>query len=918
MTKPPTLSVSETSKLEGTDGSTSAGVSKAERPSIALLIPWSCREGFTNDVCGLPGDKYGCWRYRETALNHSVDDKGIKPRSFDEVHADLVAWIVFESPLDGSAIEARVEATKPVFDGSHHQAVFGFTKAGLDAFRKKESGDYPNYVQFLGSREGLEKEVNIKNWLREKNDEEDLLGLSDCFGQFTFVPQKIRNEAFKLNDYWTLSELIRSYLNHNHDCRFRREESVRGVGITMCKVGVELSKTPVLVASDETTEDEAEDLLSASQITFSYVDTESRTLKKLPQWSIGNQDVVVGGYLRTLSDDYFVPLHVGRDQAEEGFVNFASSLSRGGRRNVLPSEVGKSFLSFSMGEISAYLLHWLLLRIFAASAQSDQFIKSFDRWRQSLIDPNSPHASYFNTLLNEPVVVPVDRNIFKDAVRELNEAGRDFAVYEKPIAFGEALEFLGLSKANRSERIHATFKFLTRFFNPDTSDQSFKYLPMYRNLDWAESLLTQLYDSSSEADKIEAAIACMANASGITTEENRKELATEELRKHSERCVFPIADVLANRPYWNELPFYYIFPLWEETIRDDLSRPSRRPVIFAHVFTRALRSSSEVTLPSEKEILTIGEQLQSALLPAGAAIAHDFYNRERKRIERSDQERRTAWTQARAWAHEVKNYTSPIITDLGHPALSDVQNVSEDARVIIARARRAMLILNAASKAIQLAISKLANTAKTDEELEELPHEYAREIVEAVLQYLLNYRVETLGRSFLIKWEPHYDSAQAIERLSKILRAIRKTLDSQDIERTILGDRVIIGVIALLREVIGNIRMDSPYESPGVIDISYSFINGENDSLILDLVQHQVETIGGEEFPDDPPGVKMANELLGENCAKFGSIKTIKTESIPRPNGKGIDVYYRVQIKFALSKKGYVQSRRSWYESTKN
>lgn len=899
--------------------------SPQDEADVFLLIPASSREGFTERVCGLPGNEEGCWRYREVKYKNFVleIDKGIKPAK-DNDQSELAAWLVFELPKQleqdrsmEDQYETIVSREKPEMKPGYHQMFFGFTPEGLEALKKInredfqaqcESVNFPNYVEYWGWSNEENKHLNIRNWLR---DEGSGPGLSDYFGRLTFVEKDIKKPSLQLDVKCRLSDLLREYLNHNQGCKFRRDPETRGIGITLCKAEIGIGKVSASKSDSN--------LLNACAISFSYADPDTLDIKPLPKWNIGCHNPVLEKLQRS-PDNYFKPLPVFRAAGtDKNDINFAMCLSRDGRHFILPSEVGKSFLSFPVGEIASYLLHWFLLRIFAENSECNvNFVAAFETWRNALGNEDDEHLALFARLLEMPVTLPVDENVFTDKV--LNLQAKDspdkemyssvypdptpltyLGVYPDPTPLGQALETLSLGIDKHYAWIYSTIEFLKTFFSAQTADEKLVSLPMYQPLNWSrDESLDKIGGATSRTEALEAIFACMANSSGLTT----AEAAKDELPRHVQRCVFPIAEVLSTRQFDNELPFYYIFPLWEDVIKNQ-----RRPIVFAHVFTRALTPTSDSLSLDRQAIFTTGSTLQRLLLPAGAAIAHDFYNRERKKIERSDQQRKTAWTQARAWAHEVKNYTSPIITDLGHSALGDVQNVSEEARVIIARARRAMLILNAASKAIQLAISKLANISKADEELEELPREYAREIVEAVLQYLLNYRVETLSKNLIFKWEPHYSSHKAIEKLSDILRAIGKKLDRQDIERTVLGDKVVIGVIALLREVIGNIRMDSPYESPGIINISYSFINQDNDWLVLDLLQDQVETVEGEEMPDEYPGVKMANELLGENCAKFGSIKSIKTLSIPRPEGKVFDVRYRVQVKFALSKKSYSQNK---------
>jgi hypothetical protein len=115
-----------------------------------------------------------------------------------------------------------------------------------------------------------------------------------------------------------------------------------------------------------------------------------------------------------------------------------------------------------------------------------------------------------------------------------------------------------------------------------------------------------------------------------------------------------------------------------------------------------------------------------------------------------------------------------------------------------------------------------------------------------------------------------------------------------------LSDGLVIWVIALLREVIWNIRIGLPYTQPGVVNISYDFTE-ENNLLTLTLLQQQVQKTEREVMREEPAGVKMANELLGFQGAGFGSIELIGTYSNKRADSKGVDVVYTTNVTFALS-----------------
>jgi len=349
------------------------------------------------------------------------------------------------------------------------------------------------------------------------------------------------------------------------------------------------------------------------------------------------------------------------------------------------------------------------------------------------------------------------------------------------------------------------------------------------------------------------------------------------------------------------MTLYYVFPLWEDAIRDDTGAEWRGPVIFAHVFTRALLS-----FPDIKTIIETGEQLQSVLLPAGAAIAHDYYNKERKSVEGLRLAQETAWKLARAWAHEVKNYTAPVIDELDNPILSDKRIVTtEKARDTIARSRRTILILNAASTAVQLSlggrVGKSGVKASERDALKRLPRESAEGIVEYALQYLLNYRADVLRAEFNLRWTPNYTTDQSLDQLAILLNKKER----QD-EKKILSDNRLIWVIALLREVVWNIRIDDPFTEPpdelGTVNMSYEFVREEN-FLKLIVSQRQIEEKGWGKSKADVTGIELANSVFGikDKGAGFGMISKGEISNDDLGRNRGVEITYRVPIRFALA-----------------
>lgn len=866
---------------------------------ISLLIPSSCREGFTNDVCGLPSNVAGCWRYRQVFANASVPEKGIPPIPIEDIAEPLIAWLVFESTVDGEMKPPQMLKFKPEFDLAHHQALFGFTKEGLNGFRQQSGAAcYPNYAEYNRAAEGAQSYV--KDWLDESGMD---TGLANCFGQDTFKIQRITNLELNIDLQLSLSDVIRSYLNHNQRCRFRRLPSGRAIGITFCKASVELSKTFV---EDKDNRGSNRDLLSSSVISFSYVDPDVLAIKKLPEWTIGrfDADVEQNDHLKSLSDGYFVPVMARRfkEHEEETTVNFASSLSRYGRRSVLPSETGKSFLRFSIGEIACYLLHWMLLRIFANnSGVNIDFIRQFDKWRKLLNKADRSHTREFSRLLMMPVLLAFDGNVFAEEILSLSNTKERFGIISSPTPFADVLRVIGLDVRADSAWTFSVMNFLKAFFASSDSGHGFQVLPMYKPLGWRESSLLTKNKNNNQA-RIEAVIACMAEASGLSTGSNGTREAIAELKRHSERSVFPIADVLAGLPrHGKPLTHYYVFPLWEETIEDRFGHEWRGPVIFAHVFTTS-RGSRPVDELSDKSVLEIGEALQGILLPAGAAIAHEFY---KKMLSQS-----SAWTHARAWAHEVKNYTSPIIDDLGGPILEKYKNVlSENALQTLEGSRRGVLILNAVSKAVQLSLNSRVDPkdVKDGDRLIRLSPVDGREIVEMSLQYLLNYRHQFLEtgsvQKYTIGWSPRITADEALTRLSQMIGTSSGDTSKIDSEKEVVTHGSVIGVLALLREVIWNIRNEAPARTADgvpVVNLSYEFLSNDH-VLALIIQQQQIETNEGSDSVETSPGIRFANVLFGSKGARFGSINEMVRGTPVKQSEKQFLITRKVAIEFQMS-----------------
>jgi hypothetical protein len=877
------------------------------RKETSFLIPWSCRESFTNNVCGLPGSEEGCRRHRDSIGNQNIEYKGIPPWSeaqAEDSEGHFEAWIVFQREADDSNLHRGIEVIahqeKPAYSKHHHQVFFGISRNGIEA-RSEKNEFFPSYIEYRGIDKDAGESVNIKDWLNEDGSRGP--SLSDCFGSYTFEVKPIKIPELGININLSLADLINAYLNNNQEnCVFRYKPSYRDLGITKCKVELKLSS--VFFKGEKI------DLLNDSAITFSYVDPSSLTIKRLEDQYLGQLDVDPSdsddyndpndhNKIKNLSEDCFQPLSISitankRDSEE---VNFAYSLSKRGRQQVHPAEVGRSFLRFPIGEISTYLLHWFLLRIFAHESEINrEFVRRFCLWRESDKEANSEHRLLFKELLDTPVILPLEPNIFKEKVVGEGIPCGDLGIYQTATLFSEVLTTLDLSphhgRSYHGLWLEATVQFLSNYFNPSSSDQSLASLPMYRFVDWRKSsLLNGISERPFDAEAyLEAIVDSIAEGSGLRADAGK---ASEELIKHSRRCVFPIADVLSHISSNHVKPLYYIFPLWDDRFGD-----WEGPVIFAHVFTSALHPK-ENSRVEEEDISELGATLHNLLIPFGSAIAHTYYNEERKKIGDLDLAQKAAWTQASAWAHEVKNYTGPIIDYLDSRALKNEEIVtSPEARQIIRRSREALLILNAASKAMQLAILNRPGVGEVEERdrLTKLSRENARQVVEWALQYLLNYHAETHRNDFILNWSPQYSNDEVIKNLAGVLKAD----DKRDVYKAVLTNHKIIWVIALLREVVGNIRINVPITTTGEIKLSY-VLQIDDDELHLTLVQQHIEVKGWSENKNISRGIVLANELFGERGAGYGSIRIEPPVNNELGGRRGVEIIYTVHVNFAVS-----------------
>jgi hypothetical protein len=267
-------------------------------------------------------------------------------------------------------------------------------------------------------------------------------------------------------------------------------------------------------------------------------------------------------------------------------------------------------------------------------------------------------------------------------------------------------------------------------------------------------------------------------------------------------------------------------------------------------------------------------------------------------------ERDAARRQGEAWAHEVKNYTGPVIRLLARVA-RDCPNRHPN----IDWALQGSRILNAASYAIQLGIGQRYRRDIATTGLRRLPRPTAAGIVEAVLQYLLNYHDASTGDQLVLEWCPKWPPENCIRQLSNLLSA-RECAANRDVDWEVLTRAEVVWTVALLRELIQNVRVNHPVAGDVKVRVSYR-LDVQGDDLILELEQKQRE-MTVEEGPEEPPGIRHANELFGRASGiGLGEIEILRCQ-VDEPEAQaaslsggvggwaGKTVTYRARARLAL------------------
>jgi hypothetical protein len=561
-------------------------------------VPWSCRESFTADNCGLPGPNCGCWRYRQIADDDGLKrltHRGIPPK---HVATSVVAWLMFERNVDGSKLSTKfvnTSAPPPPSGPTNYQVLFGFDKEGVRS-RPPTSTPIPTLIIY---RKGS-LETDVTGWKE---------ALATYFDRDTFKPMIVS----ELNGIsLSIADLLNAYMDGN--CTYRQ----RGIlGITQCKLEVEFAQ---------------QNLTGSRLVTFSYIDPVRLTVEQVPVPPLGDEALLTPLSVReALAHCKRLEIDSPPGQNVLRKITFPDCFTPYGRYHILPSEVESSFLHFPLGEVDTYLLHWLLLRVLA-DRRNAEFFQCLQRWRAQLQSNDvEVRRRLFRQMLAAQVKLDNDGHVFEDSVLA-NICHEDLAkylgIYLRPTPFDVVLQTIELGPNNRIDVARAAVDFLNQQF--DTAHKAirpYSRLPMYKDLGWHRSpLLETQTDDCTEWSRerlLEGILASLVNGAGIAEDHNPDVAAKLQLDQLLDKCVFPVGHFLTHWPCDLGMTDYFILPLWEETIQSVL-----RPVVFAHVFAQSL---------TQKEAAEEGKKMQAMLRPFGEAIAHSIYDR-----------MSTAWTESDA------------------------------------------------------------------------------------------------------------------------------------------------------------------------------------------------------------------------------------------------------------------------------
>jgi hypothetical protein len=258
--------------------------------------------------------------------------------------------------------------------------------------------------------------------------------------------------------------------------------------------------------------------------------------------------------------------------------------------------------------------------------------------------------------------------------------------------------------------------------------------------------------------------------------------------------------------------------------------------------------------------------------------------------------------QGAAWAHDVKNWTGPIIENLA-VVLAELRTTSASNELITAtkRAEFNARLLNIVSVGRQYAFQDLANRSGQSsnksvflQRFQNINRESVRFYIETAFQTLLALHRGTYLRMFTLEWPSRLEDSVIFEQAEKLL----KDKASGEVFSTI---------IAFLREVVHNIQILKSNKIVGYETINIIFeIHNEKPNIVLRVSQRHIQKDKRETAM--PDGLKKANNLYGWEGARLGQIRDaprLENVSVPVSEAGGrsynaFEVFYEVIVEFFL------------------
>jgi hypothetical protein len=760
-----------------------------------MLVPFSSRETFSDDVCGLPGRDNGCFRWQSAAGRPEHQAESIRANSVSPAPRTprTLEYIVFRQTKDG-LLTAAFYADHAAFRAGNtdnvgcHVARFGFAPKTCSDWTVG-AGLTPAFVEYRD-----DKWRSVLSWLGRGG----AAGLAQCFapGIFDLVDIAVGPRTISVR----MSDLVSAYIDTS--CKkYRQHRWGKQFGTFQCRFEID----------DRTAGGRA--ALKPHWVSFSYLDPGSYELKQLDapllgQWAENSDMFEQAGKVQKLLK--VQSQRRPNDGSQHSYVDFFTDALRG---QLLPDEISFGRLVFTLGEVAVYLLHWTVIRLLASN---EEFRERVFRWKKGEIE--------FQQVLDVTIELSLEEDLFNPdglVIRTLSWPRLLATTPWTEMSFEDLLEGFWFDSVEGWDGtvVGAIREFLSEEFStPNPSARGVRRLPMYRDLDWR--WMEPESPDVGAWSTLEHVIRC-TTPTGLMdkTEEYYEQLAKQLVR----RCVFPLASILSTWPRGAQT--LYIFPISDAKVDEQTV-----PVVFAHVFSRSTAELASGTRnPAEQSPI---EALIPVIQAFGRMAAQEpYYETSMRQSVRSEL--------AAAWAHEVKNQTSPLVDGCDDLVNRLRSLAAEQPTLDLAeRIETGLITLNAMSIAMHQAVGIAdPKTIKPDRAAKQLllPAKHGTTIVETILQHLLKWKEIDERRRLRLICEPKLWTADELATArEQLLRDYwereQRPLDAEfstailKIRKTRYAHRLwdfgnALNVFGLMRETIGNIRpligdLETEYETP--------------------------------------------------------------------------------------------------------